>query len=97
MALPRSARCTPDSCFCRSLASARLYRATFVSLCGTILIRELTRVRVVQSLTSFVEGVDAGQPGASLTITDVGDGVGILDWVHSGLIDSIFGDVKCTL
>jgi hypothetical protein len=52
---------------------------------------------VVQSLTSFVEGVDAGQPGASLTIADVGDGVGILDWVHSGLIDSIFGDVKCTL
>eukprot|EP01046_Picozoa_sp_COSAG06_P001304 COSAG06_NODE_42_length_29897_cov_42.547721_9_plen_91_part_00 len=58
---------------------------------------ELTRVRVVQSLTSFVEGVDAGQPGASLTIADVGDGVSILDWVHSGLIDSIFGDVKCTL
>jgi hypothetical protein len=49
---------------------------------------------LTQSLTSFVEGVDAGQPGASLTIADVGDGVGILDWVHSGLIDSIFGDVK---
>jgi hypothetical protein len=43
-----------------------------------------------------VDGVDAGQPGASLTVADVGSGKDILDWVHSGLIDSVFGDVKCT-
>ena len=50
--------------------------------------------KLSQSLRDFVGGVDAGQPGASLTAEDVASGKDLLDWVQDGVIDAVFSDAK---